>query len=131
MHNNPMDIASICSNPNAMISLVHSCRLFWVPVDRQNVKGFGASRQPLTLLTANSHIRDLMDALAELSSNEQNPSIACALIVDYEGKVEIPVHSNEATRRTQDHIRKVWEDMAEISALTRYSRSHGLGMLRT
>lgn len=114
-----------------MISLVHSCRLFWVPVDRQNVKGFGASRQPLTLLTANSHIRDLMDALAELSSNKQNPSIACALIVDYEGKVEIPVHSNEVTRRTQDHIRKVWEDMAEISALTRYSRSHGLGMLRT
>jgi len=128
MHNNPTDIASICSNPNAMVSLVHSCRLFWVPVDRQNVEGFGAPRQPLTLLTANSHIRDLMDALAGLSSNEQNPSIACALIVDDEGKVEIVIaSSNEVTHRTQEHIRKVWEDMAEISALTRYSRSHGLG----
>jgi hypothetical protein len=127
MHANPTDIASICSNPNAMVSLVHSARLFWVPVDRQK-EGFGALQQPLTLLTADSHIRDLMDALAGLSSNEQNPSIACALTVDYEGKVEIVIaSSNEVTHRTQEHIKRVWEDMVEISALTRYSRSHGVG----
>ena len=109
-----------------MVGLVHSAKLFWVPVDRQNVEGFGASRQPLTLRAADSHIRDLMDALAVLSSNEQNPSIACALTVDYaEGKVEIDIASrNEVTHRTQEHIRKVWKDMVEIS---HYSRSHGVG----
>jgi len=69
-----------------------------------------------------------MDALAGLSSNEQNPSIACALAIDYEGKVEIlSANSNEVTRRTQEHIKKVWEDTVEISALTRYLRIHGVG----
>jgi len=117
--NNPPDIASICSNPNAMVALVHSARPFWVPADRQTVEGFAESQQPLTLPAANSHIRDIMDAMAGLSSNEQNPSIACALVVDYEGKVEIVLAStNEVTHRTQEHIRKVWEDMVEICALS-------------
>jgi len=111
-----------------MVGLLHSARLFWVPVDREDVEGFGASRQPLTLRAADSHIRDLMDALAVLSSNEQNPSIACALTVDYEGKVEIDIASrNEVTHSTQEHIKKVWKDMVEISTLVRYSRSHGVG----
>jgi hypothetical protein len=92
MHNDPAKIASICSNANAMVALVHSSRrLFWAPVNRQDVKHFGASQHPpVTLLAANSHIRDIMDALAGLSSNEQNPAIACALTIEYcEGKVEI------------------------------------------
>jgi len=52
-------------------------------VHRENVEFLGASWKPLTLLAADSHIRDLMDALAVLSSNEQNPSIACALTVQH------------------------------------------------
>ena len=111
-----------------MVALVHSARPFWVPADRQTVEGFAESRQPLTLPASNSHIRDIMDALAGLTSNEQNPSIACALAIDYEGKVEIVLaSSNEVTHRTQKHITQVWEDMVEISALARYSRRHGVG----
>ena len=124
MPNDPAKIA------NAMVALVHSSRLFWAPVNRQDVKHFGASQHPpLTLLEAISHIRDIMDALAGLSSNKQNPAIACALTVEHcKRKVDIVIASgNEVTHRTKEHIRKVWDDMVEISALARYSRSYAVG----
>jgi len=51
----PTDIASICSNPDAMVALVHSSRLFCVPAshqDRQVVEVLGATRhgQPIPIL---------------------------------------------------------------------------------
>ena len=110
-----------------MVALVHSAICIWIPIDRENIEGFSASWQPLTLRAADSHIHDIMDALAGLSSNEQNPNIACALVLDYTGKIEIVIASaNEVTHHTQEHIRNVWENMVEISVLTRYSRSHGV-----
>ncbi|KIM38907.1 hypothetical protein M413DRAFT_12523 [Hebeloma cylindrosporum] len=138
MHNK---IPSMRCNPNVMVALVHSTKLPWVPPDRnqQDVNGFPvpayartlpeawqppnqrAVWEPYFLRVANRHIRDLMDSLAGLSSNEGNPSVACALAIDYsEEKVEIIIASkNEVTYRTQNHIVKVWKAMVEISALTR------------
>ncbi|KDR81888.1 hypothetical protein GALMADRAFT_135282 [Galerina marginata CBS 339.88] len=120
MQNSQTDIAFLCSNPNVMVALVNSAQPYWAPVDRYDNTRFGELWKPLILLAADDHIRNLMDALAGLSTSEINTSLACGLRVDDDHrKIEIIIASDsDVLQATQDHIQRVWKEMVGISAFS-------------